>query len=185
MKIYTKTGDKGTTKLFGGTSVYKNDLRIIAYGSVDELNSHLGLLLSHLNSNNTFVDIVKILLHIQEDLFIMGSDLANPAFSISARNDLRVNSKMIESLESCIDKFDSELDPLKSFILPGGSISSSICHVCRSICRRAESNIVALSLMCKINPETIIYMNRLSDLFFVLARLINKRQSISDITWRN
>ena len=186
MKIYTKTGDKGLTGLIGGKRIPKNDIRIIAYGSVDELNSYIGLSLSILSkhtSSSSFSDIIVTLSRIQNELFIIGSDLADP--DLSKSSSLRVQSNMITVLENDIDSYEKELSPITYFILPGGSIESSNIHIARSIARRTETNIAKLFLEDMINNLVLVYLNRLSDLLFVLSRIINKRLQISDIAWKS
>lgn len=187
MKIYTKTGDKGLTGLIDGKRIPKSDIRIIAYGSVDELNSYIGLSLSLLSKHNTpsssFSDIVVTLSRIQNELFVIGSDLADP--DLSRSSSLRVQSNMITVLENDIDNYEKELSPITYFILPGGSTESSNLHIARSIARRAETNVAKLFLQDMINNLVLVYLNRLSDLLFVLSRTINKRLQISDIAWKS
>ncbi|MFL6324897.1 MAG: cob(I)yrinic acid a,c-diamide adenosyltransferase [Nitrososphaeraceae archaeon] len=188
MKIYTKTGDKGETSLIGNKRVSKSDPRIIAYGSIDELNSNIGLSISILNLKNrdTFSDLIDLLVKVQNDLFIIGSDLADPAYLLENEGDTpRVEENMASYLERVIDKFETELLPINFFILPGGSIESSLLHISRSIARRAETTVTALSKSQTINPAIITYLNRLSDMLFVAARLINKRMGVEDVPWRS
>jgi cob(I)alamin adenosyltransferase len=188
MKIYTKTGDKGETSLIGNKRVSKSDPRIIAYGSIDELNSNIGLSISILNLKNrdTFSDLIDLLVKVQNDLFIIGSDLADPAYLLENEGDTpRVEENMASYLECVIDKFETELLPINFFILPGGSIESSLLHISRSIARRAETTVTALSKSQTINPAIITYLNRLSDMLFVAARLINKRMGVEDVPWRS
>ena len=182
MKIYTKTGDKGDTGLIDGSRISKSDLRIIAYGVVDEANSHIGLIISNIERNSIFDDVKKILLNVQQDLFILGAELANP--NTLKDDNMLVKREMISTIEKYIDKFESELAPLSNFILPGGSIESSLLHICRTVVRRAEISAVALAKEQKINQEILTYLNRISDLFFVLARVTNKRQKRNDIPWK-
>ena len=177
MKIYTKTGDEGKTSLFDNSRVWKSDQRIMSYGAVDELNSSLGIALS-LEIDN---EIKEILIKIQNDLFIVGSDLANPDMM---NKKIRTTKEMITFLEQKIDLFEPQLDPLTSFILPGGTLLASILHMSRTITRRAETHVVALSQNEEINSDAAIYLNRLSDLMFTLARTINHRKTISDIVWK-
>jgi cob(I)alamin adenosyltransferase len=192
MKIYTRTGDKGETGLIGGKRVSKDNSRIIAYGSVDELNSNIGLVISLLSLKDKvlFRDIVNLLTRVQNDLFIIGSDLADPR-SLSetqTQNQLktpRVTKNMISHLEVTIDKFEMQLTPIAFFILPGGSIESSSLHISRSIARRAEIATIALSKSETINLNIIVYLNRLSDLLFVCGRLVNKGLGVEDIAWTN
>jgi cob(I)alamin adenosyltransferase len=182
LKIYTKTGDKGDTGLIGGSRISKSDLRIIAYGEVDEANSHIGLIISNFEKNSIFDDVKKILLKVQQDLFVLGAELANPN-TLKDDNKL-VKREMISTIEKYIDNFDSELSPISNFILPGGSIESSLLHICRTVVRRAETSAVALAKDQIINQEILTYLNRISDLFFVLARVTNKRQKRNDIPWK-
>jgi cob(I)alamin adenosyltransferase len=185
VKIYTKTGDKGETGLIGGRRVSKADPRIAAYGAVDELNSSVGLAISFLRQkDDKFADLVDVLVQVQNDLFVVGSDLADPDFPKSEYKTPRTDEKMAAALEPVIDRFESELDPITFFILPGGSVESSFLHLCRGVSRRAETAAVALSKEQKTNPAIIVYLNRLSDLLFVSARLANKRLGIPDVAWR-
>ena len=177
MKIYTKTGDEGKTSLFDNSRVWKSDQRIMSYGAVDELNSSLGIALSlELDS-----EIKDILIKLQNDLFIVGSDLANPNMSDTK---IRTTPEMITFLEQKIDLLEPQLDPLTSFILPGGTLLASILHLSRTISRRAETHVIALSQNEEINKDAAIYLNRLSDLMFIMARAINQRKNISDIVWK-
>ena len=177
MKIYTKTGDNGNTGLQGNFRIAKSHPRIIAYGTVDEANAALGIVLT----NSLDKDITKILTEIQNDLFLVGADLSNPNLS-NIKN--RVTLDMVEKLEQCIDKFESELPPLTNFILPGGDVAAAQLHYVRTVVRRAETQVVQLSEKDEINSNCIKYLNRLSDLFFVMGRLINKRKDIDDIPWK-
>lgn len=190
MKIYTKSGDKGETSLFDGTRINKVNARIKAYGTVDEVNSQIGLLICHCYHNNTtnsnitnsFEDVVEVLFIIQRQLFKLGSDLANPDFK--SINYPRIDANDTSYLERSIDNFDKELEQLKSFILPGGSIQSALCHIIRTIIRRAEIAITELYLKQEVDDKCTMYINRLSDLFFVLSRIFNKRQDVKDIIWK-
>lgn len=187
MKIYTRTGDKGKTGLIGGTRVPKSDGRISTYGQIDELNANVGLAISILKKKavqKIFTDIIEMLSSIQNDLFILGSDLADPDYPPSPQSKTpRVTQQMISGIERSIDKFETELQPISFFILPGGTCESSILHVCRSVGRRAEVSLVAVATTQSINEKIIAYLNRLSDLFFVLARVCNKRQNFNDVAW--
>lgn len=189
MKIYTKTGDKGNTGLAGGTRVSKSNPRIMAYGQIDELNANLGLVVAILSeeaANKALSDIIEVLLSIQNDLFIVGSDLADPDYRPSVNSKTpRVGQDMVTRIENNIDNFESELDPISYFILPGGTSESSILHVCRSVARRAEVSVVSLANSNTINETLLVYINRLSDLLFVLARTVNKRKNIKDVAWRS
>lgn len=181
MKIYTKGGDKGETGLFGGERVSKDSLRIETYGTVDELNSFIGLAVVEIKD----YEVKKLLERIQNTLFILGSDLSAPDnVKDKSHNIPRISKLNYEEIEKEIDKFDSRLGELKNFILPGGSKSAALLHICRTICRRAERRVVALNNAVNISPDIIIFLNRLSDLFFVLARYENKISGIEDIEWQ-
>ena len=177
MKIYTKTGDGGNTGLQGDFRIAKSHPRIMAYGTVDEANAIIGVVLT----NTLDDDITEILSQIQNDLFVLGSDLSNQNL-----NDLknRISIKNVETLEEAIDKFESELPPITNFILPGGNIAAAQIHQVRTIVRRAETLVVKLSDKDEINSNCIKYLNRLSDLMFVIGRLINKRNNVEDIIWK-
>lgn len=174
-KIYTKIGDKGSTQLGDGKMVNKDSLRVDAYGSVDEANATIGL--SILRTN---IKIKKILKIVQNDLFDLGADLCIPDKKNTQK--LKITKDRVDYIEEKIDNFNKELSSLNSFILPGGSESSTYLHIARTVTRRAERKIVALSKKEKINPITIIYLNRLSDLLFVLARYTNNKGK-KDILW--
>jgi cob(I)alamin adenosyltransferase len=179
MKIYTKKGDKGQTHLFGGGPFPKDDKRIAAYGTVDELNSVVGCAAAELGDQSPFH---PILLEIQKQLFIVGAELAtlNPKVEMAKGF---IQSAHVEALEKQIDGWEQELTPLTRFILPGGSKAAAWLHLARTTCRRAERDLVACSREQTFRPELIVYLNRLSDWFFVLARLINRRSGVSDILW--
>ena len=179
-KIYTKTGDDGMTSLGNGDRATKFSLRVVAYGTVDELNSSVGLAILHSSH-----DIIDELRKIQNDLFDVGADLCNPestSLDEPKINELRILSSQVERLEKQIDKMNSKLKPLKSFVLPGGSEAGAHLHLCRTICRRAERYTVELSSETQINKELIKYLNRLSDWFFVASRFENCRGE-GDINW--
>jgi len=177
LKIYTKTGDDGSTGLQGNYRIDKSHPRIISYGTIDEANAALGIVLTHSLDD----DVVCILSQIQNDLFVVGADLSNTNLNDSKN---RVSLEMIGNLESHIDKFESELPPLTNFILPGGDVSAAQLHHVRTVVRRAETQTVLLSEKDEINSNCIKYLNRLSDLFFVMGRLINKRKNVPDIPWK-
>lgn len=178
MKIYTKKGDTGETALFGGAKTVKNNPRIHAYGTVDELNSTIGIALTEPLS-----DIGKSILNrVQNELFIVGSDLATPDPE-KARID-QTGEEQIKKLEKYIDQLEEDLPPLKSFILPGGSRAGAFLHLCRTVCRRAERETVALSQEESINQNNIVYLNRLSDLLFVLARYENRQSGAEETPWK-
>jgi cob(I)alamin adenosyltransferase len=183
-RIYTKTGDKGTTALGDGRRVPKDAPRIEAFGTVDELNAVLGLALLGLDD----ADEAAILRRIQNDLFDLGADLCLPerstrARAARARPPLRLTPAHVRPLEEAIDRFNAPLGALTSFVLPGGTAASSWLHLARTVCRRAERRVVALARVETINPQTIIYLNRLSDLLFVMARRANDGGR-SDVLWR-
>lgn len=181
MKIYTKTGDKGETSLFGGERVWKDHSRIEAYGTVDELNSVIGVSINEIKDT----ELKEILGSIQNDLFTVGSDLATPAQKGNKGFIIpRVESRFSSRLEELIDSFDSRLPELKNFILPGGSKGAGFLHLARTVCRRAEREVFSLSKAEEINSEIGIYLNRLSDLLFVLARFENFLSNHPDIEWK-
>ena len=177
MKIYTKTGDGGTTGLQGNSRVSKSHPRIIAYGTIDEANAVLGIVMTYKLDN----DIAVLLNLIQNELFLVGADLSNSNLD-DKKN--RVTSDMIYNLEKNIDKYEEELSPLTNFILPGGNVVAAQLHHVRTIIRRAETCIILLSEKEKINNNCIKYINRLSDLFFVLGRITNKRNGHNDVIWK-
>lgn len=180
MKIYTGTGDKGQTSLIGGTRVNKNDVRVAAYGTVDELNSFIGLLVGFLpvDENKEF------LLSVQNTLFDLGNVLA---LDITAPNiekyNISFDREEIIKLENEIDRLSESLPPLKLFVIPGGTQVASLCHVCRTISRRAEREFYTMSEYFQVNSEIFIYINRLSDYFFILSRFFNKKEG-SEIFYR-
>jgi cob(I)alamin adenosyltransferase len=179
VKIYTKGGDKGDTSLIGGKRVPKSSKRINAYGDVDELNASIGVAISFIEDD----EVRKLLEKIQSELFIVGSDLADPSYPDSINNNPRVADTMVKELENVIDKYDQEVGAIQYFILPGGSREASLLHLARGIARRAERNCVELSSIERINPAVISYLNRLSDLLFMLARVMNKRRDVNDVPW--
>lgn len=184
MKIYTKTGDKGKTSLLGGQRVEKNHPKLICYGTIDELNSHIGLLIQFMRSEKLNADkSMRSLLEIQNQLFIVGSHVACLDEEDRVKFKLpELKSEIVESLEAEIDAMESDLTPLKNFILPGGSLSASQTHICRTVCRRAERH---LAMTEEENYVFLIYLNRLADYFFVLARHLNHVQNIDDIIWNS
>ena len=177
MKIYTKTGDDGNTGLQGDFRIAKSHPRIMAYGTVDEANAAIGVVLTNSLDN----DVSQLLNQIQNDLFLLGSDLSNQNLN-NLKN--RISLEMIDNLEVFIDTFESELSPITNFILPGGNAAAAQIHQVRTIVRRAETLVVKLSDKDEINFNCIKYLNRLSDLMFVMGRLINKRNGIEDIIWK-
>ena len=178
-RIYTKTGDKGDTALGDGSRVPKDHPRVAAFGSVDELNSVLGLVLAY----QADMPEAELLRGIQNELFDVGADLCAPLPPKGeADQRLRIQARQAERLEKAIDRLNASLQPLKSFVLPGGSIGAAWCHLARTICRRAEREVVTLSRTEPVNPQVIIYLNRLSDFLFVLARVLNANGSL-DVLW--
>jgi cob(I)alamin adenosyltransferase len=181
VKIYTKTGDRGETGLFGGGRVSKHHPRVSAYGELDELNSFLGLA----RATDPMPRIDDIILPIQRDLLAVGALLATPN-AAKMREHLskaRIDDKRIRELEQAIDAADLELEPLKAFIIPGGSPKAAALHVCRTVCRRAERAVVAMQDSEAIPDLAIVYLNRLSDLLFTLARLASRRAGVGEETW--
>ena len=180
MKIYTKTGDKGETGLFGGERVSKDSPRISAYGTIDELNSYIGYTITEIKDNS----VRENLLLIQHYLFTVGSDLATPETEKNAKLKIqRTPENFNTEIEKMIDYYELKLDELKNFILPGGSKASALLHICRTFCRRAEREVVALKKTVTISDNIVIFLNRLSDLFFVLSRFENKVSNYPDIIW--
>ena len=183
MKIYTKTGDRGETGLFGGGRVPKDHVRVDAYGEVDELNSTLGLVVLQLEAAGLGDFGLR---QVQADLFTLGANLATPAPEDGGRENAYIpalDAARTEALERAIDAADRELEPLTSFILPGGSPAGAMLHLARTVCRRAERRVVALSHEATVREEYIMYLNRLSDLLFTLARLANRRSGVLDSPW--
>ena len=179
MKIYTRTGDKGKTSLIGGKRVSKTHQRLEAYGTIDELNAHIGLLLAQLPADESER---ATLLQVQNILFVVGAQLATPP---EVTGTLAVSAEMLSTLEEAIDRIDAGLPPLKAFVLPGGTQAASQCHVCRTVCRRAERRVLALASRATIPSELTSYLNRLSDYLFVLSRKINNEQGMQEIFWQN
>ena len=180
MKIYTKTGDKGDTGLFGGGRVAKNHPRVEAYGDVDELNAVLGLV----RAVEQMPRIDEVLVPVQRDLFAIGALLATPDRDKMRQHldKARIDDARIADLEHAIDDGDAELEPLRSFIVPGGSPKAAALHVARTVCRRAERRVVELQAETEIPSLVVIYLNRLSDLLFTLARVANKRGGVGEVT---
>lgn len=180
MKIYTKTGDDGSTALYGGERVSKDSLRVNAYGTVDETNSCIGLI----RSFNKDIDIDNNLANIQNALFDLGADLATPDSAKSRKNIVEIDEEDVLRLENSIDSLEAEIEPLQRFILPGGNSASSAAHIARTVARRAEREVVTLAVNEKVNEYCIKYLNRLSDYLFVLARALNKRAGIAEDKWQ-
>ena len=178
-RIYTKTGDLGDTGLGDGSRVPKDHPRVTAYGGVDELNSVLGLFLIAIEQHGPW-EMITLIRSVQNDLFDVGADLCVPA--TENETVLRIRSEQAERLERNIDFYNERLQPLKSFILPGGTSAAAWCHLARTVCRRAERDVVTLAHVEKVNPQVIVYLNRLSDLLFVLARVCN-HDGRDDVLW--
>lgn len=184
MKIYTKTGDKGETSLYGGTRVSKAAARVESYGTLDELNAFIGLAKAEISDEKVLSQLQKI----QFDLFTLGSEAATPTDKMllangKSRLDLLISEDEIMELERWMDDFDAELEPLKFFILPSGGKAAATIHVCRTVCRRAERSMVFLRETEEVRPELIKYLNRLSDYLFVLARYISKISGEKEDFW--
>ena len=177
MKIYTKTGDEGETGLFGGGRVGKDDARVRAYGEVDEVNAAIGLAAS-LDPDGFDADLLQ---SIQRNLFTIGAELATPDPAKQRRGP--IGAPDVSALEAAIDRHEATLQPLKNFILPGGTPKAAAFHLARTVCRRAERAVVGLGRDQTINPTIVHYLNRLSDLLFVLARAVNAQAGRPDVTW--
>ena len=181
MKIYTRTGDQGSTGLFGGGRVSKDDIRVEAYGDVDELNAVIGMA----RSVEMMPRIDEVLVPIQRDLFAIGALLATPDREKMAQHleKARIDDARIAELERAIDDGEAELEPLRSFILPGGTPKAAALHVARTTCRRAERRVVRLQGEVELPALAVVYLNRLSDLLFTLARVANRRAGAGEVTW--
>ncbi|WP_213196679.1 cob(I)yrinic acid a,c-diamide adenosyltransferase [Cloacibacterium caeni] len=184
MKIYTKTGDKGETSLYGGTRVSKAAARVESYGTLDELNAFIGLAKAEISDEKVLSQLQKI----QFDLFTVGSEAATPTDKMflangKSRLDLLISEEEIMELERWMDNFDAELEPLQFFILPSGGKAAASVHVCRTVCRRAERAMVYLNETEEVRPELIKYLNRLSDYLFILARYISKISGEKEDYW--
>ncbi|HEY3521628.1 MAG TPA: cob(I)yrinic acid a,c-diamide adenosyltransferase [Rhodanobacteraceae bacterium] len=174
-KIYTRTGDDGTTGLGDGTRTRKDSARVEAYGTVDELNSALGVLLS---VSDLPLPVIETLTQIQHDLFDLGGELCIPGMAMIEDGD-------VARLEATLDVFNADLPPLKEFILPGGGMAAAQCHVARTVCRRAERRAVTLSREENVRPQAVHYLNRLSDLLFVLARVLARASGHGEVLWQH
>jgi len=181
VKIYTRTGDAGDTGLFGGGRVAKDDPRVEAYGDVDELNAVLGMV----RAVEQMPRIDEVLVPVQRDLFAIGALLATPDREKMAQHleKARIDDLRVAELEQAIDDAESELEPLRAFIVPGGTPKAAALHVARTVCRRAERHVVTLQRAVELPELVVIYLNRLSDLLFTLARLANKRAGAGEVTW--
>lgn len=172
-KIYTRTGDDGNTGLGDGSRIAKDSLRVEAFGDIDELNSHIGLLLTH----DIPADIRALMTGIQHDLFDLGGEVCIPGREALTQN-------YVSRLENSLDELNSNLKPLKEFILPGGGPAAAVCHVTRTVCRRAERRLVSLAHEESVSAPAMHYLNRLSDLLFVVARYLNQQAGFSDLLWQ-
>src|ERR1700730_14226628 len=181
-KIYTRRGDDGSTGLFGGARVRKHDLRVRAYGEVDELNSALGLARCELGDER-LRDLAAFVDALQSELFTLGAELATPAPATAPKNLARVSAAHVERLEREIDRLTAELPPMRFFILPGGSRPAAALHVCCTICRRAERTAAELAEQAQVSTHALAWLNRLSDLLFTMARAANVRFSIAEVPW--
>ncbi len=180
LKIYTKTGDDGTTGLIGGSRLKKYDLRLEAYGTIDELNAAIGVL----RSAKLPEDVIAIINKIQNKLFNIGSLLASDEKGEAFTANLAITESDIKILEDAIDGYQNQLPVLTHFIIPGGNFSSAQCHVARTVCRRAERRILEFAEHSKVHPEIVIYINRLSDFFFVLSRKLGFDNNIEEVSWK-
>jgi cob(I)alamin adenosyltransferase len=179
MKIYTKTGDSGETSLFDNTRVSKADPRVDAYGEVDELNACLGAA----RAAGVDTDVAGLIESLQKDLFALGARLADPSARIAPRVDkVTIDAATVQRLEQAIDRLEETLPPLRRFILPGGSPAGALLHLARTVCRRAERRVIALGADV-VDPMLVVYLNRLSDLLFVVARAVNHRAGIPETEW--
>lgn len=192
--VYTRTGDHGQTSLVGGQRVDKDCVRLESYGTIDELNSHLGLLSAMISGMrqqlpapdaDELAAIGRTLLALQNHLFVVGSYLATDSATTQLRSASIVTPEMVSTLEHQIDALDASLPPLRAFVLPGGNMAAAQCHVCRTVCRRAERRIVALSRETEVDAAVGTYINRLSDFLFVLARKLNIMAGEAEILWEN
>ena len=177
--IYTRSGDKGKTSLVGGARVSKTHVRLEAYGTVDELNSQLGLLYTYLTEEED----LKLILWIQHKLFSVGSYLATDQTNTTLRMESQIAGADILRLEQAIDEIDSQLPPLKAFVIPGGSRGSAVCQICRTVCRRAERRILSMAEEYEVTGNVSAFVNRLSDYLFVLARKMNLMDGTGEIYW--
>ena len=180
--LYTRGGDCGTTSLIGGSRIKKCCLRLEAYGTIDELNSHIGLLIAMIKTGHKLE--TSWLEWVQSRLFDVGTHLAMPCTE-GEMPHCSISIEHVTLLEQYIDTLDAQLLPLRSFVLPGGSVAAAQCHVCRTVCRRAERLITALAEEAMIDPDLQSYVNRLSDFLFAYARFLNKMERVDEISWRN
>lgn len=183
MKIYTKTGDSGSTSLYGGQRVDKDHLRIEAFGNADELNAHLGVARAAMaTADADYQEMDQLLYTMQNQLFDLGAELATP--EPAAKGTSLLATAAIESLEHAIDRWETDLPPLQQFVLPGGTSSAAALHTARCVCRRCERSLVTLAREDPVRPELVVYLNRLGDLLFVLARAANHQAGRADVPWQ-
>ncbi len=180
MKIYTRTGDLGTTSLVGGQRVAKDSIRLEAYGTVDELNSYIGLLMA---TEGVEEEVAKTLRAVQNKLFNIGAYLATDNSDSPMTEPQGLGQETISYLENCIDRLTEQIPPMHCFVLPGGSLASAQAQVCRTVCRRAERRVITLGNNVRVDPSVIRYLNRLSDYLFTLARYLNHQAGVDDIPW--
>lgn len=180
MRIYTKTGDSGQTSLSGGARVDKDDLRVDCYGTIDELNSCLGLV----RAEGLSADVDGLCGEIQNALFLLGAELATPPQEAEKVTLSRMSDSDVTRLEQAIDRYSDELPPLTHFVLPAGRKTAALFHLVRTVCRRAERKVVTLSKQSQVSTTVLVYLNRLSDLCFTLARLENHRGQVPDVPWQ-
>ena len=176
MRIYTRQGDKGLTRLADGTSLAKDDKRVETYGAIDELNSQIGLLMAEIPAGET--TLLADLILLQQELFDLGGELSIPGYQA-------VRDEDVAQLESDLEQFNADLPPLKEFILPGGGRAAADCHLARAICRRAERRLVSLARDEDISEQARVYLNRLSDLLFVMCRILARDEGGIEVLWRN
>ena len=180
-KVYTRRGDTGMTDLVGGVRIKKNDVRLEAYGTIDELSSHLGLLVTMMDESEDR----QLVLRIQNDLFNVGTHLATDQSQTPLYDSARLPEGEVALLERAIDRINDELPGFQGFVLPGGTQAAAQCHVCRTVCRRAERRIDSLMEVAQVGPEIVKFVNRLSDYLFVLAKKINFNTGVDEILWQN
>lgn len=189
MRVYTKTGDNGTTALVGGIRIKKTDIRLEAYGTVDELNSQIGLLVALMEKqdveNETVGSLREELIRIQNSLFIVGTHLATDQSKTPLYPSAILPEGETEMLEQAIDSMNAQLPEKQGFVLPGGTVAAAQAHVCRTVCRRAERRIAQLAEIAKVGPEIMQYINRLSDYLFILAKIINFNMGHGEIVWQS
>ncbi|MEE9130431.1 MAG: cob(I)yrinic acid a,c-diamide adenosyltransferase [Phycisphaerales bacterium] len=184
MNLYTRTGDDGTTGLFGGDRVSKDHPRVAAYGTVDELNACVGLAVAACGTNDEYEShLLRVLGELQSRLFDIGADLAAPIGSKHEDKITRIDSDDVTQVEAWIDQIDAENEPMKCFVLPGGTELAARLHLARTICRRAEREVIALARVGPVNEQLRIYLNRISDLLFAMARRANKQAGVPDVPW--